>query len=249
VKNKKNKVVKKNVSYQPNIAPQKKMEPKKKIKIRYGRILIAFIILILLYLFLSFCYRAPIKNIVIQNNYYLHDQEIIDLAHLQDYPSSFINSSSKIKKRLEQSTYIKSANVSKNWTGRVLIVIEENYPMFYYQPNNKIVLLDGTEVKATFDVPLVINYIPNTKYEQFMERMREVSKDILGRISEIKYDPNEVDDGRFLLSMSDGNYVYLTLTRFSLINHYTEIISKDEFIGKKGIIKLDAGNSFEILEG
>ncbi|MCI8544972.1 MAG: FtsQ-type POTRA domain-containing protein [Bacilli bacterium] len=249
MKNKKNKVVKKNVSYQPNIAPQKKMEPKKKIKIRYGRILIAFIILILLYLFLSFCYRAPIKNIVIQNNYYLHDQEIIDLAHLQDYPSSFINSSSKIKKRLEQSTYIKSANVSKNWTGRVLIVIEENYPMFYYQPNNKIVLLDGTEVKATFDVPLVINYIPNTKYEQFMERMREVSKDILGRISEIKYDPNEVDDGRFLLSMSDGNYVYLTLTRFSLINHYTEIISKDEFIGKKGIIKLDAGNSFEILEG
>ena len=217
MKNKKNKVVKKNVSYQPNIAPQKKMEPKKKIKIRYGRILIAFIILILLYLFLSFCYRAPIKNIVIQNNYYLHDQEIIDLAHLQDYPSSFINSSSKIKKRLEQSTYIKSANVSKNWTGRVL--------------------------------PLVINYIPNTKYEQFMERMREVSKDILGRISEIKYDPNEVDDGRFLLSMSDGNYVYLTLTRFSLINHYTEIISKDEFIGKKGIIKLDAGNSFEILEG
>ena len=128
-------------------------------------------------------------------------------------------------------------------------MIEENYPMFYYQPNNKIVLLDGTEVKATFDVPLVINYIPNTKYEQFMERMREVSKDILGRISEIKYDPNEVDDGRFLLSMSDGNYVYLTLTRFSLINHYTEIISKDEFIGKKGIIKLDAGNSFEILEG
>lgn len=246
---KKGKTVKKQVSYRNNISTKKNMEPKKKVKIRYGRIFLTLLIFILIFLFLSFCYQMPIKNIVIQNNFFLKDQEIIELAHLDNYPSDFQNSSSKIKKRLEQNTYIKSAEIKKTLTGKVTITVEENYPLFYYQSTNKTILLNGKEVTTKFDVPFVINYIPNTKYEQFFKGMSEVSRDVLGRISEIKYDPNDVDDGRFLLSMSDGNYVYLTLTRFSLINRYVEIISKEELIGKKGILKLDAGNSFEILEG
>ena len=249
MKKKKGKVVKKQVSYRSNVVPKKNIEPKKKVKIRYGRIFLVLLIFILFFLFLSFCYQVPIKNIIIQNNFFLKDQEIIDLAHLDNYPSNFQNSTSKIKRRLEQNTYIKTAGVKKTWSGKVVITVEENYPLFYYQPNNKTILLDGKEVTAKFEVPFVINYIPNTKYEQFFKGMSEISKDVLGRISEIKYDPNEVDDSRFLLSMSDGNYVYLTLTRFSLINRYVEIISKEELIIKKGILKLDAGNSFEILEG
>ncbi len=222
---------------------------KKKVKIRYGRIFFAFLILGCIFLLFSFFYEAPIKNIIIKNNLFLEDQEIIDLAGIREYPSNMQNSSSKIKQRLENNTYIKSAQVKKNIKGQVIIEVEENYPLFYYQSNNKTILLDGKEVNANFEVPLVINYIPNTKYEPFLEEMQKISKEVLSRISEIKYDPNEVDDGRFLLSMSDGNYVYLTLTRFSIIDHYIEIISKPEFVGKKGILKLDAGNSFEILEG
>lgn len=221
---------------------------KKKVKIRYGRIFFVFFILGCMFLLFSFFYEAPIKNIIIKNNFFLNDQEIIDLAGIREYPSNMQNSSSKIKQRLENNTYIKSAHVKKNMEGQVIIEVEENYPLFYYQSNNKTILLDGREVNANFEVPLVINYIPNTKYELFLEEMQKISKEVLARISEIKYAPNEVDDGRFLLSMSDGNYVYLTLTRFSIIDHYIEIISKQELAGKKGILKLDAGNSFEILE-
>ncbi len=221
----------------------------KKVKILYKRILLVIFVLSLLATFLFFCYQSPIKNIVIKNNQFFSDQEIIDLSGLRDYPSNFQNLSFRIKKRMIENTYIKDVEVHKNLFGRVVITVEENYPLFYYQPNQKTVLLDGTEVTATFEVPLVINYIPNTKYEQFFEKMSEVPKEVLSRISEIKYDPNEVDDSRFLLSMSDGNYVYLTLTRFSLIDRYVEIIRKEEFANKKGILKLDAGNSFEILEG
>jgi len=249
MKNKKGKTIKKSVPYKANIPSLKNVEPKKKVKIRYKRIFLVLLILVLLFLFLSFCYQMPIKNIVIKNNFFLKDQEIIELARLDNYPSNVQNPSSKIKKRLEQNTYIKRVEIKKTLAGKVTITVEENYPLFYYQSNNKTILLDGKEVTAKFNVPFVINYIPNTKYEQFFKGMGEVSKDVLGRISEIKYDPNDVDDSRFLLSMSDGNYVYLTLTRFSLINRYVEIISKEELIGKKGILKLDAGNSFEILEG
>ncbi len=222
---------------------------KKKVKIRYGRILIAIVFFLLLFYFFSICYQAPIKNIIIKGNNFMTDQEIIDLAGLRDYPSNMQNSSSKIKKRLEKNTYIKKAIVTKNVFGKVTIAIEENYPVYYYQSTGKTILLDGQEVDSNYDVPFVINYIPNTIYEVFDEKMKGISRDVLSRISEIKYAPNEVDDGRFLLSMSDGNYVYLTLTRFSIIDHYIEIVSKSEFVGKKGILNLDAGNSFEILEG
>lgn len=227
---------------------QMKTSPKK-VKILYKRILLVLFVLFLLASFLFFCYRSPIKNIVIKNNHFFSDQEIIDLSGLRDYPSNFQNLSFQIKKRLLENTYIKNVEVKKNLFGCVTISVEENYPLFYYEPNHKTVLLDGKEVTANFEIPFVINYIPNTKYEQFYEKMSEVPREVLSRISEIKYDPNEVDDGRFLLSMNDGNYVYLTLTRFSVIERYIEIIRKEEFANKKGILKLDAGNSFEILEG
>ena len=74
-----------------------------------------------------------------------------------------------------------------------------------------------------------------------------VDLDVLERISEIKYDPNDVDSERFLLFMNDGNYVYLTLDRFNNVNSYIDIIKK--FGSKKGILYLDSGEYFKVLKG
>ena len=46
--------------------------------------------------------------------------------------------------------------------------------------------------------------------------------------------------------MNDGNYVYLTLNKFNKINHYIEIIK--EFNNKKGILYLDSGEYFKVIE-
>ena len=46
--------------------------------------------------------------------------------------------------------------------------------------------------------------------------------------------------------MDDGNSVYLTLTKFEQINYYDEVLPQLE--GKKGILYLDSGNHFEIME-
>ena len=51
-----------------------------------------------------------------------------------------------------------------------------------------------------------------------------INPDILDNISEIKYDPDNVDKERFLLTMSDGNYVYITLSKCSNINNYLKYI-------------------------
>jgi len=76
--------------------------------------------------------------------------------------------------------------------------------------------------------------------------MNNVSESIKSQISEILYYPNEQDDDRFLLYMNDGNYVYLTLTKFKQINYYEDVLKS--LNGKKGILYLDSGNHFEIME-
>ena len=73
-----------------------------------------------------------------------------------------------------------------------------------------------------------------------------VNKDILKKMSEIKYDPDSIDEKRFLITMTDGNYVYLTINRFDAINNYILIIKN--FENKKGILYLDAGNVFKYFD-
>ena len=46
--------------------------------------------------------------------------------------------------------------------------------------------------------------------------------------------------------MDDGNYVYLTLSKLSSVNNYVSIIKN--FESKKGILFLDSGEYFQILE-
>ena len=79
-----------------------------------------------------------------------------------------------------------------------------------------------------------------------MKKMGSLDNEVLNRISEIEFKPNEVDDNRFLLSMRDGNYVYVDMYTFDKLNKYTSILSS--LPDKKGVLYLDYGNNFEIIE-
>ena len=223
-----------------------KKTKRKRRKLRYGRILLVlFIFVLLIYLFFHF-FHFNIQSILIRGNHYLTEQEVIHLSGLEDYPSSITNASLSIKKRLEDSELIKSAKVRKNGLLHITIEIEENKPLFYNKTSNKTVLQDKTEITKKYDVPILINYVPDKIYQEFIDKMGKVKSEILARISEIEYKPNEVDKNRFLLSMQDGNYVYLTIYKFENINNYVEIVRKFEH--KKGILYLDSGEYFKVYE-
>jgi len=211
----------------------------KKRKIKGKSILFAFIIIILLALILIYIYSLKISVITVKGNTLYSEWEIIKLAGLDNYPSSMQSISGLIENKLEKDPYIKKAKVKKHFITEVNIEVEENSPLFYYVPNKKTVLENGKETDSNFPVPTLVNYVPNKIYDSFLEEMANTDYKIIKRMSEIKYDPNEVDDERFLITMNDGNYVYLTLTRFNKINHYIEIIK--EFNDKKGILYLDSG--------
>lgn len=215
-------------------------------KISFKKLLLFVIFIIFLYFVIGQLYKIPIKNIYIENNYYLTDQEIIDAAGISNYPSTLKNSSKTIKKKLINNVFIKDVAVSKKGITKVKIKVYENRPLFYKKSNNKYVLMDGTEVGQAYTVPTLINYTPDDKYKVFVDRMSTLSIDILNRISEIEYTPNNVDKNRFLFYMTDGNAVYVTLNNFDIINNYIDIVQN--FDNKKGILYLDSGGYFEIID-
>ena len=225
-----------------------KKKKKKRIKLR---ILPVFILLLVISLIVGISYLftlIPIKNIYISGNKHLSDQTIIELAQIEKYPSFFKTTSSSIEKKIKQNQYIENVVVKKKLLANIYIKIEEKNILFRKDENNLIVLEDKTELNDdySYQVPLLLNYVPDTKYDSFIKGMNLVTESIKNQISEITYSPNEQDEDRFLLYMNDGNYVYLTLTKFKQINYYEDVLDKLE--GKKGILYLDSGNHFEIIK-
>ena len=227
------------------MAKKKKKNKKRKLnKKRFG----IFLVIFLLFIFLIYkIYGTNISNIYIKGNYYLTDQDIIDISGLRDYPKSIYNLPYKIENNLQKNKYILSSKVGmKGFFNKIYINVEENYPLLDYQIEDKTVLYNGTKVDDKFAIATVINTVPNTVYDEFLDKMRNVRKEVLLRISEIEYKPNEVDEKRFFLLMNDGNYVYLTLDKFLNINKYLDMIKS--FNGKKGILYLDSGEYFDIFD-
>ena len=214
-------------------------------KVSFLKVTIAFL---LVYLFCTIFCRVitmPIKNIYITGNEFLKDQYIIDLAQINTYPPFFLTTSYGIEKKLRNDDLIADVNVKKGLF-YVKIEVFENYPLFFDSNTNKTVLKSLISVSKKYNVALLLNYVPDTIYDSFISKMSSLSKDTLFRISEIKYDPNDVDDERFLLTMDDGNYVYVNLDTFDKLNDYLNFIKS--FNNEKGILYLDSGIYFKVFE-
>jgi len=219
---------------------------KRKKKIRFDRILIFLGIIALIILLINFILNLKIYNIYVYGNNFLTDQQIIEIAKVEDYPETIKNLSHKIKQNLEKNVNIKEAKVWKKNFTKLYIEVLENKPLFYYNSNNKTVLSDGSLVNEKYTVPTVLNYITDSYYNEFINAMNNLNYDVLIRISEIKFSPNDVDDNRFFLSMNDGNYVYININTFYKLNKYISIM--ENLPDKKGILYLDYGNNFEVIE-
>ncbi len=214
---------------------------KKKRKIKYKNILKLLFVIFLIVVIIKLL-TVNITNIYIIGNDTISDNEIIKLAKLENYPKVLTTFDSKVEKRLEKSELIYDAKVYKKYT-KIYIEIVENRPIFYNSSKNVSIMLDKSE-KNIIVTPYLLNYVPDTIYDKFVDNMVSLSTDVLMRISEIEYKPNNVDSKRFYLKMNDGNYVYLTLEKFNKINNYVEMLK--QFKGKKGILYLDSGDYFEI---
>ena len=205
--------------------------------------------ILLVYFVLFFGYNIAnlhIKNIYIHDNEFFTDQEIIELADLTDYPPYINTYFNNIKNKLLENNYIKKVNIKRTLSRKIYIEIEEYKPLFIYK--EKLILSSTTAVNNKYNIdfiPYVINNIDDI-YDKVIEKFNKIDKNILLKISHIEYTPNEVDKERFLLYMTDSNYVYITLSKIDKINKYNFIVQELE--NKKGIIYLDSGDYVEIKD-
>lgn len=222
----------------------KKNKTKRKKRLRVGRLLfLVVIILLICFLFIRFV-DVPIRSIIIKGNNILTDQEVIEQANLEDYPSYFSTFSFSVKNKLLKNPYVKSAKVSKGLLSIKITIEEEKILYIDKASGNKV-----TEDKTIKDdkivcVPYLTNEVPENKLKKFKKAMGKIDDDILCQISEVMYEPNDIDADRYYLYMNDGNSVYLTVNKFSKINKYNTIL---ENVGKQnGTLYLDYGDYFEV---
>ena len=223
----------------------------KKTKIKLFSLLIVLLVLTGLFFGVKCILNARTKNIIVKGTTYLKDDYILELAEVKNYPGFISLNTWKCEKNLNKSKYISKSKIKKKLNFTLELIINENKPLFYDTNTNKYVLSNNETAKEdnvniNFRIPRLLNYVPDKKYEKFKIGMNKIEKNTLSKISDIEYKPNDYDKDRFLLYMDDGNLVYLTLTKFKLINHYNEVVTQLE--GHKGILYLDSGNHFQIME-
>lgn len=218
----------------------------KKRKLKIKRILFCLLSIILIVIGIYYLSNLPIKNIYIIGNKVLSDKEIIDISTIGDYPSFIKTSSSGIIRKIKENQYIKEVKVEKRLYGKLYIYITEKKILCIY--NNNLIFEDGTTTNNNYDMnnyPILLSDTASIR-DNFISKFSIIEDDILLKISEIEYTPNDVDSERFSLKMNDGNLVYITLSKIEKINKYNSIYSSLE--GKKGIIYLDSGDYVEIKE-
>lgn len=221
---------------------KKKKKRKKKLKI--FRVFLTLVVLSLLVLLAMVIGKIKVNGYYISGNTYYSDEEILNLTGLDKYPSYLFTTNYNINSKIKNNDLIQSIKIKKTLRGKFKVTINENKILFYDDINKKSVLENGKKIDYYYKYsPVLVNEIKSKKiYNKFLKKMKTVNDDVMFNISEIKYEPNDIDKERFYLSMNDGNYVYITMSKFKSINNYNEIAKTLE--GKKGILYLDYGNYF-----
>ncbi len=219
---------------------KKKKKKKKRLKIK--SVFIFTLILAIIVGIICLLSMLNVRSYFIYGNHYLTDEEVLKELKLSKKSSYLFTNTFTENAITRKSKLIKDVKISKTIALELKIHITE-YKILFVK-DNKVVLENGNEIDYQYDnAPVLINKIDDKEiYKKFVKKMDKLNDDVLGSISEISYAPNGIDKERFLFSMNDGNYVYVTISKLSKINEYQKIISSVE--NRKGILYLDYGNYF-----
>ena len=222
----------------------------KKKKLRLLPFLIFIIVIAVIVFVCLFVLDTKVKNIIITGNEVLSDDDIIELAGLTDYPSFYKTLNLTMKNSIEENPLVKNVDINRSFYHVIEIDVEEYQILYKREDNGKYVLENKEEVtldkETPYTIPRLINEIPKKILNRFIKYYKRVDLSIREKISEIKYDPNDIDEERLLLYMDDGNSVYITITKFERLNYYNDVLPQLD--GKKGYLYLDSGNHFQIMQ-
>ncbi len=227
---------------------EKQVKTKRVVKRRLNlkRVFLLALIIYLFYIGITSLLKINVSSVTVNGNNYVSDSTIIKLAGFNEKVPFFGFTEKTVCEKVESNGLIHSCKVTREKGWKVKITVEENEPLFYYSANGKIALSDGSMIDGenTYGVPTLINYVPEKVLLGFISGLSAIKSDIIHSISEIEYTPSAnsdgtyIDDERFMLSMNDGNIVYINNKRLSILQYYEKVYAS---IGdKKGIFNFDS---------
>lgn len=225
------------------------MKKRVKRKFNFMKFLKFILFVIIICLIINYLFSIKTKNIVILNTNYYSDEIIIETAKLEKYPEFLKLKKEDIKNKLLKLDLIEDVKIKKRFGYVLELDIKEKKVLYVTRSTNKYKLstFEDIENNNEYDVPMLINFVPEDIEKEFTEKLSKVENNILSLISEIEYSTTDYDDERFILYMNDGNQVYVTNNRVEVLNKYIDIMKKISS-DKKGILYLDNGNYFKIME-
>ena len=214
------------------------MKKQVKRKLNFKKLFIFIFTCLILGLIIHLLLQVKVTSINIIGNNYYSDNEIMEIASIEDYPAFLSINKYFIKKKLSNLDLIADVKIKRNIDFSIDIEIKEHKVLYQRKSDGLYVLDNGDEVSRDYipNIPLLVNYYPNTLEAKALKAFSKLNVETIGKISSIEYTKTDADPERFLLYMADGNLVYINLNRMAHLNKYTEILN--EVGTKKGILNL-----------
>lgn len=186
------------------------------------------LILFTIYLFLT--NESQIFDVSIIDNNYLDDQEILELADIDD--NYFLNIPFFIESNIKSHPLIENAHVDLLEGNIICISVKEKKIIGYYlsddgkfevlTSNNEAYPLKEDELYIISNVPL-IGKLDDDKTDKFCLKLGELESNIIKQISEINSFPFSYDPNMYEFVMNDGNYCFVSLNDIDRIVEYYSI--------------------------
>ena len=216
---------------------------KKRRRIKFKRVFLTLFFILLLAGAGYYFVNMPINNIYVKNNTYISNEEILSFANIDNSSSFVLLNTKEVINNIKKNKYVDKVKITKKFSNKLIIDIKE-FDIICLLPDNKVMLSNGSMLDNMYnitDIPMLSSKLEDENIiKDFANKFLKVDRNILRQISEIIYEPVNVDRERFLLYMDDGNSVYVTLTKIDKLNKYNEIVEK--MSGVEGTIYLDSGN-------
>ena len=231
-----------------------KKKTKKRLKLRMkvvGKILLVILVICALFAYIN---NLDTKNIVIKGNTNIKDVEIIETADIKNYPKIFKLNIKKTENKIKKIDLVENVKIKRNLLGKLTIEIEENDILFYYKYNQKYITDNKKELKDNKEIigyPTLINFTPNTAFDELVKGLSKIDNNIIKMIDEIEYTPYKNGDAevieesflytnaRFTLHMKDENTVIIDTVNIKRLQNYPKIFTSLKMDETKGILELD----------
>ena len=226
---------------------EQKGQVRVKLKLKKGVLIKIICFIIIVFLMLFYYFNLTIKNIYIKGNNLIKDVKIIDTLEIGNYPKIFKLDKKQMESKLKENPLITDAKIKRNIFGRLDIEIDEATIILFYKYNGGYVTssMDFIFDDNYYGYPTLINFTPDTVFENLVNGLNKIDKDIVRQINEIEYNPYKasdgsiIDEGRFLLKMNDGNQVLIDTVNIKNLNDYNKIYISIGMDQVKGTLYLD----------